>query len=242
MASIPSFSRLAASVGSGAGQGFVGALLGAVFTLGLFLGIARFDLTVPAQAQADLMDLRVVSVPEPPPPPREVPREQSPVDQPQIGFEAAPAESPVQLTLTPPDLLDLLPPTVAPPAVIQVGQLYADLKPKMDIAAMADHIYQMMEVDQIPRVLHRVTPQIPASVRQNAMMLRTSLLFVVDANGQIRNVRLARTSGNPDFDAIIMRIINEWAFSPAVHKGVKVRCLLQQTVIIKWSGGSAFEL
>jgi len=232
----------ASSRGSGVIQGVLSLLLGAGFTLGLFLGIARFDRAALSEAPSEIMDARAVFVAEPPPPPREVPQDQAPIDTPLAGFDAAPAESPVQIAVTPPDLRDLMPPMVAPPAVIQVGQLYTNLKPKIDINTTSDRIYQMMEVDQLPHVLHRVTPLIPPTVRQNAQMLRTSLLFVVDADGQIKNVRVASTSGNPDFDAIILRTIHEWSFSPAVRKGVKVRCLLQQAVIIKWSGGSVFEL
>ena len=227
---------------AGAVPALASLLLGAGFTAGLFLGIAQFDRAAQGEPPAEIMDVRAVSLQEPPPPPREVQREQTPAEIPPLGFEAAPTESPVQIAVTPPDLRDLMPPTVAPPAMIQVGQLYTNLKPRIDVNIASDRIYQMMEVDQLPRVLNRVTPAIPPSVRQNAAMLRTSLLFVVDADGQIKNVRVASTSGNADFDAIIMKNILEWSFSPAVRKGLKVRCLLQQAVIIKWSAGSVFEL
>jgi TonB family protein len=231
----------AASSVRGLGQDLAGVLLGVVFTLGLFLGIARFDRATPSTVPADIMDLRAVVLQEPPPP-RVVPQDQPPVDLLLSGIDIAPAHSPVQITVTPPDLRDLLPPQVAPPAVIQVGQLYANLKPKMDITTTSDHIFQMMEVDQVPRVLNRVTPKISPSVRGAAIMLRTSLIFVVEPTGEIKNVRIASTSGNAEFDAIILRTITDWSFSPAVRKGVKVRCLLQQAVIIKWTGGSGFEL
>jgi protein TonB len=217
--------------------------LGAGFTVLIFLGIARFDLTEPMEPPADIMDLRAISLQEPPPPPRDMPQEAVPVEAILTGFDPGPSESPVQIAVTPPDLEALLPPPpMAPPAVIQAGRLYVDLKPKMDLTAPGDHIFQMAEVDQVPQVLNRVSPTIPTSVRQGAATLRASLVFVVDASGEIRNVRLASSSGNSDFDAIILGNIKEWTFSPAVRKGKKVRCLLQQAVIIKWSGGSRFEI
>lgn len=228
--------------GAGAAQVVASLGLGAGFTLALFLGIARFDRAAQGGPSDDIMDVRSVALQEPPPPPREATQEQPVAEVPQIGFEAAPSESPVQIAVTPPDLRDLMPQTMAPPAQIQIGQLYHDLKPRIDINFAADHVYQMVEVDQLPRVLNRVNPTVPPSVRQNASMLRTSLLFVVDAEGQIKNVRVVTTSGNPDFDAIIMKNILEWSFAPAVRKGKKVRCLLQQAVVIKWNAGSVFEL
>ncbi|HWA27665.1 MAG TPA: TonB family protein [Lacunisphaera sp.] len=228
--------------GGGIVQATASLLLGAGITLALFLGIAHFDRSAQGEAPAEIMEIRAVSLQEPPPPPREVHQEQTIAEVPMAGFDAAPTDSPVQIAVTPPDLRDLIPQTMAPPAEIQVGQLYHDLKPKIDINFSADHVYQMVEVDQLPRVLNRVNPTVPPSVRQNASMLRTSLLFVVDADGQIKNVRVVSTSGNPDFDAIIMKNILEWSFSPAVRKGVKVRCLLQQAVIIKWNSASVFEI
>jgi TonB family protein len=231
------------SVAGGPGRGMLSLLLGAGFTFVIFLGMARFDRTEPAEPPADIMDLRAVSIQEPPPPPRETPREAVPVETTLTGFDPAPSESPVQITITPPDLEALLPPpSLAPPAVIQTGRLYTDLRPKMELSTAADHIFQMAEVDQVPKVLNRVAPTIPSSVRKGAVTLRASLLFVVDASGEIRNVRLASSSGNPEFDAIILGNIKEWTFSPAVRKGKKVRCLLQQAVIIQWSGGSRFEI
>lgn len=244
MALATALSRATPGTGQGVGQGVVSVMVGAGITLGIFLGIAHFDRITPMAAPDDILDLRAVSIQEPPPPPREIPpRDPVLIEDTLTGFEQARSDSPVQIAVPPPDLESLLPPPqLAPPAVIQVGQLYTNLKPKMDLSAMGGHIYQMAEVDQVPQVLNKVTPHIPPSVRQGAAMLRTSVIFVVEANGEIKNVRLASTSGNPEFDAIVLHNITEWAFSPAVRKGVKVRCLLQQAVIIKWSGGSRFEL
>ncbi len=236
--------KTARSAGGGVGRTLLSLGLGAAWTLGLFLMIARFDRTTPEAPPADIMDLRAVSIQEPPPPPPEIqPREPVPIQETLTGIESSRSDSPVQITVTPPDLESLLPPPpVAPPAVIQVGQLYTNLKPKMDLKMTGDHIFQMAEVDQVPQVLNQVTPKIPTSVRGGASTLRTSLIFVVDVNGEIKNVRIASSSGNAEFDAIIMENIHEWTFSPAVRRGQKVRCLLQQAVIIRWSGGSPFQL
>lgn len=224
-------------------QGIVSVLLGIGFTWLLFFGIAHFDQAAPSEAPADFMDLKVVSLQEPPPPPREVPPEPLVAETILTGFEAAPSDSPVQIAVTPPDLEDMLPPPpVAPPAVIQVGLLYTNFKPKLDIAAPADHIYQAAEVDQIPRALNQAIPHIPSRVRDNATQLRCTLLFVVNVDGEIKNVRVAGSSGNPDFDAIIAANILEWTFSPAVRKGVKVRCLVQKAIVVKWSDVGRFQL
>jgi len=244
MALATSLSRATPTAGKGAGQGAVSILLGTIFTVGLFLGIAQFDRGVPIGAPADIMDLRAVSIQEPPPPPPEVPpRDPVSIEDTLTGLEQTPSDSPVRIALTPPDLESLLPPPqLAPPAVIQVGQLYPNLKPKMDFTAMGDHIFQMLEVDQVPQVLNRVMPRIPSSLLDAIKVPRVTLVFVVDAKGEIGNIRVLGSSGSPAVDEILRKSINEWTFSPAVRKGVKVRCLLQQALILKISGGSRFEL
>lgn len=225
----------------------VGALLaawtlGAGFTGLLFFGLAHVERRGQESTPTDIADLRTVVVAELPPPPPEVRREQEPVPTLLQGFEAAAAESPVRVPVPPPDVAALLPPPAeAPPAVIQIGRLHSELKPKLDVGEARDRIYQRSEVDQAPRVLNRVNPHVPPVVRDNAPVLRTTLLFTVEPNGDLGNIRIAASSGNPAFDQIIVETIREWSFSPAIRRGRKVRCLLEQMITVKWTGGSRFE-
>lgn len=235
----PAYARPA---GNGLARGALGVVLGAGFTVALFLGMALFDSHEPAKPPPDIAELRAAAIHEPPPPPPEIQRrEDTAVADTLTGIETLASESPVHVTVPPPDIAALLPPPpAAPPASIQVGRLYADLKPKIDDGDMQDRIYQMAEVDQLPRVLNRVNPVVPPSVRNEAKMLRTSMLFTVDANGEIKNVRVVGSSGNPKFDEIMVETIYHWTFSAAVRRGKKVRVLLQQAVTVKWNQASPF--
>ncbi len=223
-------------------QGLLSLFLGTGFTLAIFLGIAHYEKSGSSPPLSEMDDLRAVVIPlEPPPPPPITPPELEIPVAVSTGFEAAASESPVRITLNPPNMDALLARSpVAPPAVIQVGQLYSEFKPRMDLTASGSHIYQMRDVDQVPQVLYQVTPKIPSRIRSNAESLRVVLLAVVDADGAIHDIRVATSSGNPEFDAIIVDNIQEWTFAPAVRKGKKVRCLVQEKVIISWVPGSPF--
>jgi len=233
---------------AGAGQAgteALSALLGAGFTLGLFLAIAHFE-AGPAEAETvDLMELRSMAVPLDTPPPR--PTETPPLTDggsPLAGLDIAPAESDVKIAVVPPDLDQFMPvPTAAPAANIQPAQLYTEFKPRMEIESDFSRVFQTHEVDQRPAVLARPTPFIPPAVRGNAETLRVTVLIMVDTRGAVGSVRIVNPSGNDQFDAIIVRDIREaWVFSPAVRKGRKVRCLLQQSVRVNWDGQrSPFE-
>jgi outer membrane biosynthesis protein TonB len=67
------------------------------------------------------------------------------------------------------------------------------------------------------------------------------VLILIDTRGAVTSVRQLQGSGNQYFDEIILRDIREsWVFSPAMKKGHKVRCLVQQNVRVVWENGSIF--
>lgn len=215
--------------------------LGAGVTLALFLGVAHFAGTTEKTEEADIADMHAMSIPLETPPPRPV--ETPPVsvsESPFAGLDIAAADSPVRIAVVPPDLSALLPVnTTAPAAKIDPAQLYTEFKPKTELSGDFSRVFQQYEVDQRPAVISRPKPFVPGVVRAGADVLRISVLILVDTRGAVSNVRVLQGSGNAQFDAIILRDIREaWVFSPAMKKGRKVRCLVQQNVRVEWSGGS----
>ena len=219
--------------------------LGAGVTLALFLAIARFQATEAPAPEADLAELHAMSVPLETPPPRPV--ETPPVAvaaSPFAGLEIGASDSPVRIAVVPPDLTQLLPVnTTAPAARIEPAQLYTEFKPRTEIGGDFSRIFQQHEVDQRPAVVSRPKPYIPPIVRGNADSLRISVLILIDTRGAVTSTRVLQGSGNKHFDEIILHDIrHSWVFSPAMKKGHKVRCLVQQNVRVVWQGGSPFDL
>lgn len=219
-------------------------LLGAGATLALFLGVAHFAALDEPAPEADFADLRAMSLPMEAPPPR--PTETPPVAvaaTPFAGLEVGASDSSVRIAVVPPDLSQLLPvTTTAPAAKIEPAQLYTDFKPRADLEGDFSRIFQQHEVDQRPVVVSRPKPYIPPVVRGNAKTLRISVLILIDTRGAVGNVRVLEGSGNEHFDKILLYdISHSWIFSPAMKKGRKVRCLVQQNVRIVWEGGSPFD-
>ena len=63
------------------------------------------------------------------------------------------------------------------------------------------------------------------------------------AKGAVTAIRVVKPSGNAEFDTIVVECVrDEWVFSPAVRKGKKVKCLVQQLVWYKWTAGSPFTI
>jgi TonB family protein len=219
-------------------------VLGAGITFALFLAVAHFSGTGEEVAEPDIAEMRAMSLPLDEPPPRPV--ETPPVAvsaSPFAGLDIAATDSPIRIAVVPPDLSALMPVnTIAPTAKIDPAQLYTEFKPRTEIGGDFSRIFQQHEVDQRPAVISRPKPYVPAVVRNGAESLRISVLILVDARGAVSNVRVLQGSGNEHFDAIILRDIREaWVFSPAMKKGRKVRCLLQQTTRVEWQAGSPFD-
>ena len=106
----------ARGAGQAAREEAVGLLIGAGFTLALFLGMARFENFSAAEPVAEIEDLRMAAVPLEPPPPTPRIEEQLPeAVLPFTGIEVEASDSPVSIAVVPPDLEALIPATMSPP-------------------------------------------------------------------------------------------------------------------------------
>ena len=230
--------------GAGLAQRIVGLFLGVAFTFVLFLGIAHYEKGTPARPPPPLDDLKVTLMPVEPPPLPVTPSDPLPDMTPMAGFDLSPTESAVKITVSPPNLSELMPEEMskAPPADAHIGPLLTDLKPKMAFQYDPQHVYQKSEVDRAPEILERPDPQVSSRVRDNASVLRVTLVVVIDANGSVGHIRLTKTSGNPEFDKLMIESMGEWVFSPAMKNGKKVRCLIEQAIAVQWSAGSQFRI
>jgi TonB family protein len=219
---------------------------GGAFTFAIFFAMAHLESVEPASPPAEMLDLREMSVPfdAPPPKPLEVAEPTEAVTLPLTGIEIGASESPVKIAVVSPDLASLFPEAqLAPPAMMRIGRLDTGLKPRMDVSTDIQHVYQTSEVDQIPTVLDREDPRVPPHIRNGAKLLRVTVIVLIDMNGAPKSVRLLKSSGNSGFDGIAIESIKQtWVFSPAMKNRKRVNCLIQQTVSVRWAGGSAFEV
>lgn len=221
---------------------------GTGFSLGLFLSIAQF-LSVHEQAapqlRDDLEELAVATLPPPPPPPK--PDDKPPVieelrDAIPLGIQEEPSASPVKIPPSPPSYEQILPIGQLSPHAVVGMIMDTPLKPTIDVVFDPDRVYQKSEVDKPPVPISRPEPSVPAHLRNDGKGFSVVVVFVVDAHGMVGTPRISRSSGNPEFDAIITANIGEWKFTPAIKKGKPVRCMVQQLVQVQWGYRDPFSL
>jgi TonB family protein len=220
-------------------------LAGAGITFLLFAAMAHFEGDSGAAPVSSIEDMRSVSALYEPPPPKVEERPEH-VDEilPLTGIDIGASESPVRITVVPPDLSRIIPTTEIPPkANIQISQLYTDLRPRSGVSGDADRIFRPSEVDRAPAAVIKTIAHVSHRAREDADELRATLELVVDAKGAVVSIRVLRSSGNPEFDAIVSKCVRqEWVFSPAMKNGKSVKCLVDQLVWYKWSTGSPFKI
>lgn len=238
--------RMKSGAGSAAHE-VLSVLMGAGFTFCLFWGVAHYARVAPSNPPPAIDDLRAVALPiQPPPPPRSVEPETEPsiTTATVVDFAPGPSDSPVKIAITLPSLDSLLPANpLALPALLQVGQLYGEFKPRTDVSVDTQRIFQQSEVDSIPTALYRPPPPISRRQFKDTDRIRLTLLFVVESDGTITNVRVVKSSENPEVDAIVAETVQkEWGFAPAIRRGKKVRCLLLQPFTILLPSASQFHL
>jgi outer membrane biosynthesis protein TonB len=210
------------------------------FSFILFSTLARLGGVAGGSREPEIADLAVVSFPvvEPPPPkPAQPPAPEEPAP-PLVGIEAGPSDSAVKISVLPPDLAALLPPQ-PPRATVALGRIAADLKPRAEVEMDARHVYQQSEVDERPRAVVRAAPPVGNFLRQ-APSLSVDLLLLIGVDGHAESIRVIRSSGQPEFDALVgLTVRDGWVFSPAIKRGRKVRCLAEQSVTVTMGGSQS---
>lgn len=222
-------------------QGLVGLASAALILLALAL--LRAPRT--SEPAPEINTVRFVSLPadEPPPPVKEAtPADPGPIVEP-TRMEIAPeAASAVHLQV--PDVPLLGRETPPPARAVAAGRFSVggSITPPMqgdDLAAR--QVFSYEEVDQRPMVVFRVKPNVLPWVVRTMATPRVVLLLVVNTDGSVGDVRIMHSSGESYFDQAIVDAINNWRFSPAVRKGRKVRCWVEQAISVKVEGGNPFE-
>ncbi|HTH47392.1 MAG TPA: TonB family protein [Candidatus Limnocylindria bacterium] len=223
-------------------RGLAGLLLGLAFTSALFFGLAHLEHAAPPAPEPEYSDLQSAALPidlPPPPPPTVGPSAPEAPVVPilgGLGVDTGDVGAPVKITVSPREVSQLLPAHVIQPSMKALTQTnYTDLKPRLNLSSEFQHVYQLAEVDERPQILVEPKPFVPPVVRMGAKELSVTLLFVVDTTGAVASVRIARASGNKNFDDIVADCVKrQWLFSPAIKRGKKVKCLVQRAIIIRW--------
>jgi protein TonB len=82
------------------------------------------------------------------------------------------------------------------------------------------------QVDKPPQKINAVLPDYPSWAKTKRVEGTVTLRFVVDINGQVRNIEVYSIRGDERFAAVAKKAVEKWRFEPAVNqsKPVAVWC------------------
>lgn len=111
----------------------------------------------------------------------------------------------------------------ASPVAIQVPSLGAD-RGAMPAVAPADRGVAYERVRE---------PRYPASARVRGIEGETVLRVLVAADGQVRSVSVAASSGHRELDQAALAAVRTWRFQPAIEQGRTVAAWVQVPVVFR---------
>ena len=158
-----------------------------------------------------------VYLPPPPPPPPEPPPPEEEEDKEEIELEE-------QRILPSLDQLELsLNPNLS-------GNLGGEFGlPEFEVSDLSSMIFEMEELDEMPRVISSVTPIYPDTMRRSRLEGQVVIIFIVDENGLVRNARV-ESATNPAFFKPALDALRKWRFTPGIKDGRKVKSRMRQSI------------
>ncbi|UFN07776.1 energy transducer TonB [Xylella taiwanensis] len=184
-------------------------IVGIAFVIALHLA-ALMLLLIPAVApkappeKQRVTAVTIVDVPSPPPPPPPPPQDKPPLP---VKNLAPPRPSPVP---PPPQAPVVDVPEPRPNDVVIPPAPPPQLAPPSDIGASVDISSKKMNPPKYP----------PAALRAG-ITGEVVLIIDVDANGNVTNVSVEKSSRNRDLDRAAMEAATKWNFNPSVINGKK---------------------
>ena len=200
------------------GSFFVNGILGIVFTAGIFIVLPAMHILGQITMETREVVTMDSSEAPPPPPPEDLP----PPPEDKEELEKPEVEEP-----PPPMTLNQLEMALNPGAGDAVGDFgFGDFDTGID--AMADmEIFDLRDVDKLPRALFQVEPHYPYALKQAKIAGWVQLEWVIDDSGKVLRPRVVKSS-HREFNQPAIESIMRSKWSPAKKGGKNVAVRVTQ--------------
>lgn len=116
-------------------------------------------------------------------------------------------------------------------ADLAAGQGMAVAMPS-PVKDLGDMVFNMSDLDQKPQLINRIQPIYPTEARRKEINGRVILRFVVDREGNVKQVKVVRAQPEGIFEENAMEAVRKWRFKPGYFSGEPVNTRV--TVPIKF--------
>lgn len=91
-------------------------------------------------------------------------------------------------------------------------------------------IFDVMELDRTPRLVHRVMPQYPTELRQRGVTGSVSLQIIIDTNGEVTVDRILDWEGSREFIQPTRIALSRCRYEVPTKDGQPVRARYKVTI------------
>ncbi len=97
---------------------------------------------------------------------------------------------------------------------------------------LSDMVFNLSDLDRKPQLINRIQPVYPYEARRKEINGRVILRFIVDREGNVRNIRVVRAEPEGLFEENAKEAVGKWRFKPGYFSGEPVNTRV--TVPIKF--------
>jgi protein TonB len=145
-------------------------------------------------------------------------------DQPQTPQDIAPPmQNDMPQAITPESFVQQIEPP--PPDVSALAKNIVKI-PETRSGLSGMEVFDVSKLDQAPIAKLKAAPQYPFEMRRAGITGEVLLQFIVDVNGDVRNVSAVR-SDHREFEAAAIQAVAKWKFRPGRKNGHAVNSLMQ---------------
>ena len=90
-------------------------------------------------------------------------------------------------------------------------------------------MFEVGDLDQIPRPLFRPNPKYPSRMARVKMSGSVTILFHVNEDGKVDSASIEQAS-HQDFEREVRRQVDQWVFQPGMRNGIAVPYRMRQTI------------
>ncbi|MEL6345328.1 MAG: energy transducer TonB [Myxococcota bacterium] len=87
---------------------------------------------------------------------------------------------------------------------------------------VSDAVMTADTVDELPRPVRQVKPEIPSRVRQKGIEGSVVVSLLIGVNGQVQNAKIVESRPPGVFDESVLNAVKQWTFQPAMYQGEPV--------------------
>lgn len=109
----------------------------------------------------------------------------------------------------------------------QPKKLNRSENPTPPMPSLSGDVYDLSALDQLPQVRGiQAAPEYPAEMKRQGITGKVIIQFIVDANGQVRDITVVKST-NKTFNKPAIEAVQKWRFIPGKKGGKSVNTRMQ---------------